>query len=188
MRFAFAVTVLAALAIPVRADDAAPGAAAAAAEPEPAPEEDAEPVIDTSRGEKGTFGVGVILGEPTGISAKLYMADDQAIQAAIGFAFLGGGLHAHADYVFHPYILQAREQFVLPVYIGPGVRFIQYRSGRDESHFGIGLRAVGGILFDFKTVPLDAFIEVAGVFEYEFEDGEGFGLALNAGAGARYYF
>ncbi|HEY0480959.1 MAG TPA: hypothetical protein VGD37_25765 [Kofleriaceae bacterium] len=138
--------------------------------------------------DKGTFGVGIILGEPTGITAKLYLKDDQAVQAAVGSAFIGGGLQIHADYVFHPWILQTRESFVLPVYVGPGVRLIDYTGGRDTSAFALGARGVAGLLFDFKTVPLDAFIEVAGVLEYEFRDGAGFGITLNAGAGVRYYF
>lgn len=139
-------------------------------------------------GNKGTFGIGLILGEPTGVSAKLYLQDDQAIQAAVGFAFVGGGVHAHADYVFHPVILQERDSFVLPVYVGPGVRMINYADGRDASYFALGARVVGGLLFDFKEIPLDAFVEVAGVVEFGFADDEGFGLALNAAAGARYYF
>jgi hypothetical protein len=148
--------------------------------------EDDEPI---DRGEdKGTFGIGIIVGEPTGICAKLYLKDDQAIQAAVGGAFVGGGFQVHADYVFHPYILQTRDSFVLATFIGPGVRFIQYTNGREASFVALGLRATGGLLFDFKKVPLDAFLEVAGVFEYAFEDGEGAGIALNAGAGVRYYF
>ena len=144
---------------------------------------------DSSRGtDKGTLGIGIILGEPTGITAKLYLKDDQAIQAALGSAFIGGGLQLHADYVFHPYILQTRPSFVLPVYFGPGVRLIDYSNGRDDSSFAIGARLVGGLLFDFKQVPLDAFVEVAGVLEYEFKDGRGGAIRLNAGAGVRYYF
>jgi|SRR6185369_6639285 len=144
---------------------------------------------DHARGaDKGTLGVGIILGEPTGITAKLYLKDDQAVQGAVGSAFVGGGLQLSADYVFHPYILQSRPSFVLPVYVGPGVRLIDYDNGRDSSSFAFGLRVVGGLLFDFKNVPLDAFVEVAGVLEYEFKDGKGAGLGLNAGAGVRYYF
>jgi len=139
--------------------------------------------------DKGTFGIGLIIGEPTGICGKLYLKDDQAIQAAVGGAFIGGGVQVSGDYVFHPYILQTRDSFVLATYVGPGVRFIQYSTGRGDASFvALGLRATGGLLFDFKTVPLDAFLEVAGVFEYAFEDGEGAGIALNAGAGVRYYF
>jgi len=139
--------------------------------------------------DKGTFGIGIILGEPTGISARLYLSDDTAVQAAVGFAFIGDGLHAHADYVIHPLILQTRDSFVLPVYVGPGVRIINYERGRDNHVFTLGIRAVGGLLFDFKTVPLDAFVEIAGVIEFGFADDDGgFGLSFNAAAGARYYF
>ncbi len=137
--------------------------------------------------EKGTLGVGIILGEPTGISARLYLKDDQAIQAAVGASFVANGIQADGDYVFHPVILQDRDTFVLPLYVGPGLRFIEYSGGSNgASHFAAGLRAVGGMLFDFKTVPLDAFIEVAGIFEYDFKTGVGAGL--NLGAGVRYYF
>jgi len=141
-----------------------------------------------TRADKGTLGIGIILGEPTGVSVKLYLKDDQAIQGAAGFAFVGGGLHVHADYVFHPWILQAKESFVLPFYFGPGVRVIDYRQGGGGAdYFAIGLRVVAGLLFDFKTVPLDAFVEVGGVGEYRFK-GHGFAPALNAAAGVRYYF
>ena len=167
MRSAVAIAVLAALATPALAG-----------------EDD-----ESTRGvDKGTLGVGLILGEPTGISAKLYLKDDQAIQAAVGFAFLGGGLQVHGDYVFHPFILQERASFVLPFYVGPGVRLISYDDGRDERSFAVGLRAVAGMVFDFKEIPLDVFVEVAGVAEYWFKDGEGFNPALNAAAGARFYF
>lgn len=137
--------------------------------------------------EKGTLGVGLIIGEPTGISAKLYIEDDKAIQAAAGSAFIGGGLQLHADFLLHPWILQDRDSFVLPVYVGPGLRFIQYTGGRaGEDHFAVGVRGAVGMLFEFKEVPLDVFVEVAGVIEYDFD--EGWGPALNAGAGVRYYF
>ena len=167
MRYAPAVALLAAFATPAFADDE--GSATE-------PVEDLS-ASDSTRADKGAFGVGIILGEPTGVSAKLYLADDHAIQGALGFGFVGGGLHVHADYVIHPLILQAREQFVLLVYVGAGVRVIDYRNGRDDDSIALGLRIVGGILFDFKQIPLDAFVEVAGVLEDEFQE--------DAGAGSR---
>src|SRR5215470_6834458 len=162
MRLPFALTAVLAIAAPARAD-----------------------TDDTGRGaDKGTLGVGIILGEPTGITAKLYLQDDRAVQAAVGSAFIGGGLQLHGDYVFHPYILQSRDSFVLPVYVGPGVRLIDYTSGRNDasgastSAFALGARGVAGLLFDFKAVPLDAFVEAAAVLEYEFRSGAGFALRL----------
>ena len=168
MRFALALAIVIGIAAPARAQSF-PG--------------------EGPRGtDKGTFGVGIIVGEPVGITAKLYLSDDRAIQAAVGSAFIGGGLQLHGDYLFHPYILQSRDSFVLPVYVGPGVRLIDYNDGRDSSAFALGVRGVVGLLFDFKTVPLDAFFEIAPVLEYKFSSGAGFQLSLNVGAGIRYYF
>ncbi len=137
--------------------------------------------------DKGTIGVGIILGEPTGICGKLSLKDDQAVQVAVGSAFIGGGFQAHADYVFHPWIIQDKESFVLPLYLGPGVRFIDYTNSSGD-HGALGLRGVFGMLFDFKNVPLDAFLEVAVIGEYDFGKGRGWGAGFNFGAGVRYYF
>ncbi len=143
--------------------------------------------------EKGSLVLGLIIGEPTGVSGKLYLQDDRAVQGALGFTFVTGGFHAHADYVFHPWILEERDAFTLPAYVGPGVRFLQHQAGRGASDdFRVGARAVAGLLFDFKEIPLDVFVEVAGILEYRFgsddADVNGAGLALNGGLGARYYF
>jgi len=169
MRIALALLVLGFSAVPAHADDDTPKG------------EKGRP------GEKGTLGVGIIVGEPTGICAKIYTRDDRAIQLAVGEAFISQGFQFDTDYVFHPWILQDRDSFVLPAYIGPGIRVVDYAGGNNApSHFAAGLRAVVGLVFDFKNVPLDAFIEVAGVLEYDFSKGAGVGL--NLGAGVRYYF
>jgi hypothetical protein len=146
--------------------------------------------------EKGTFGIGLIIGEPTGISAKLYLSDDTAVAGAVGSAVVGGGLHAHADFLWHPWILtgtEAESKFIMPAYIGVGGRVLSHDRGRDgDDDFHFGGRGVIGIAFDFKTIPLDVFVELAGIAEWKLGGGDsdhkGFGLTLNAGAGARYYF
>jgi hypothetical protein len=142
------------------------------------------------RQDKGAFGVGIVLGEPTGICAKLYIADDRAIAASVGSAFVAGGFQATADYLFHPIILQKRDAYVVPFYVGPGLRVIDYRNDGTNGHYGaLGVRGVAGILFDFKNgVPIDAFMEAAIVVEHGLSSGHGFAPELNAGAGVRYYF
>lgn len=150
------------------------------------------PAGETTRAggvEKGAIGVGLIIGLPTGIAAKLYLEDDRAIQAAVGINFVSGGVHIQSDFVLHPYILQDKEEFTMPVYGGVGARLVQYREGRDgDNYLSLGARAVVGMLFDFKNIPLDVFLEIAPVIEYGFADDVGFELALDVGGGARYYF
>src|ERR1041385_3729604 len=153
MRMTLALLLVASIATLARADEPSPteasSSAPAAAEGHPA--------------DKGTLGIGIVVGEPTGITAKLYLKDDQAVQAAVGPSFFGGGIELHGEYVWHPWILQDRDSFVLPVYLGPGLRFIDYYGGRGgTSTFATGARGVIGMLFDFKEVPLDVFVEAAG--------------------------
>jgi hypothetical protein len=136
--------------------------------------------------DKGTFGIGLVLGEPTGITAKLYLDDDTAIQGAVGINFYGSGVQANAEYLWHPWIVQDRDLLVMPIYLGPGLRAVDYGGRGVDSHFAMGLRAVVGLLFDFKEQPLDAFVELGGVVEYDFTNG--WGPGLNIGAGVRYYF
>ena len=139
--------------------------------------------------EKGTFGVGLILGEPTGVSAKLYLSDNTAIDAAAGGAILGGGIHAHANYLWHPWVLEDRDNFVLPAYIGGGLRLLNHRAGT-EGDFHIGVRAVIGMLFDFKEIPLDVFVELAPVLDFPLtgDDHNTVEFDINLGLGVRYYF
>lgn len=142
--------------------------------------------------EKGIFGIGLIVGEPSGVSAKYYLSNDTALQAGLGAGLIDVGFHVHTDFVWHPVILDSQETFVLPLYVGPGLRFLVEDSGRgDAAVYHAGVRAVGGVVFDFRTIPIDVFVEVAPIFEYNFSDNDadaGFGVAVNAAAGVRYFF
>ena len=144
---------------------------------------------------KGVFGLGAILGEPTGISAKLYLNDDTAIAVALGHAFAGRGLQVHGDFLWHPWILSASDpsrSFVLPAYVGVGARILRHDRTQDrpnDTH--LGARLVVGVMFDFVRLPIDVFAEIAGVLDYRTRGGDdhnGIALDVNGGAGVRYYF
>lgn len=142
--------------------------------------------------EKGLFGVGLIVGEPSGVSVKYYLSDDTAVDGAAGVGLIDTGFHVHGDFLWHPWVLESQDTFVLPMYLGPGLRFLLSEAARgqdDVMHFGV--RGVVGALFDFRKIPLDVFLEVAPILEYKLSDNDdesGFGVAINAAAGVRYYF
>jgi hypothetical protein len=144
----------------------------------------------TARAEdKGVFGIGLIVGEPTGVCGKYYLGNDTAIDGAAGAAFLGRGVQVHSDFLWHPWVLDSKESFALPVYLGAGLRILNHdASGEDEDHVRIGLRIPAGIVFDFTKIPLDVFAEVALVGDYHTAGDASFGIDFNGGAGARYYF
>jgi hypothetical protein len=145
-------------------------------------------------GEKGVFGAGLTIGEPTGVCAKLYLGGDSdvALQGAAGFALATGGLHLHADLIWHPWILTSEDKFVLPAFLGIGVRLLNHTRDDAENDIHLGIRGVLGILFDFRYAPLDVFAEFAVVPEFRSGGGDrdhkGYAIAINAAAGVRYYF
>jgi hypothetical protein len=136
----------------------------------------------------GSFGLGIIIGSPTGLSGKVYLDRQNAIDFALGAAFVGGrGLHAHVDYLWHPVMLADDAAFFLPLYFGVGARVLDHGRGRDDDDdTHLGVRVPLGILFDFKRVPMDVFAEIALVVDV-INDHDDL-IDLNAGIGARYYF
>lgn len=148
----------------------------------------------SARAEGGPFGLGLIVGSPTGLSLKYYLGESgQAIDGAVGLTFVGAsGIHVHADYLWHPWMVTSDPSFNLPLHIGVGARVLDHDRGREAAdNFHVGIRGPVGITFDFTEIPLDVFLELALVLDFhsdEGEDGDNLSLDLNAGVGVRYYF
>jgi len=135
----------------------------------------------------GPFGLGLILGSPTGIAGKLYFNKQNALDFAVGEAFLNQrGFDVHVDYLWHPVMLTQDEAFFLPLYIGVGGRLLEHERHTDTAGH-LGVRAPIGILFDFKRVPIDVFLEVAVVLDI-IRPSEDDVVDVNAALGVRYYF
>jgi hypothetical protein len=61
--------------------------------------------INSSAQDSG-IGLGIILGEPTGVSFKSWVGRRQAFDVAVAWSFEGeGAIHIHADYLFHNFRL-----------------------------------------------------------------------------------
>lgn len=142
-----------------------------------------------------TFGLGLELGAPTGLTGKYFLAADRALDFGIGevFGYFNRtGLHIYGDYLFHPTSLAANETFELPLYIGIGARFWDFRDDGPvvaDNAFAIGVRVPVGISFDFNNVPLDIFLQVVPVLDFF----SGYAahsvyLDLDASIGIRYWF
>lgn len=129
--------------------------------------------------EKG-FGLGIILGEPTGVSMKGWLSSTTALDAGLAWSFAREtSFHFHVDYLIHDYnVFTTREK--IPLYYGIGGRI---KAGR--SHDGrLGIRMVGGVAYVFPKVPIDVFLEVAPILDLS----PSTDFYLNAGLGARFYF
>lgn len=125
------------------------------------------------------FGLGIILGEPTGISFKHWTGHNTALAGAAAWAFgRQNAFHLHLDYIFHNFRLIKAERHTIPFYYGIGLRF------KDERKDRLGVRFPLGIIYMFDNAPIDIFLEIVPIFDFVPRTE----LSINAGIGARYYF
>lgn len=136
------------------------------------------------------FGLGLMLGAPTGLSGKYFLSSDNALDFGIGgIRYYRGrdGLHLHLDYLWHPVSLVSVPEFELPLYFGVGGRIFDFEDDNDDA-FAFGVRAPIGIAFDLTNVPLDIFFELALVIDFFSGYRDDLGVDLNGAIGVRYYF
>lgn len=124
-------------------------------------------------------GLGVIAGEPTGISAKLWVSSRNAVDAGLAWSFRSPGFfHLHADYLWHfPDAIAAKERIV--PYAGIGGRL-----GIPKSEGILGVRFPVGVAWWPRSIPLDVFLEFAPVLDLV----PASELTAHGGVGARYWF
>lgn len=149
-------------------------AALAALSIAPRPAGAAEPTPHGSR-----TGLGLILGEPTGLSLKQGLGGAIAVDLAVGWSFRGGGaLDVHADGLVHPFQLLREGQGRLVAYFGLGPRIVARHDVAFAARIPVGLSA----LFDRSS--LEFFVElVPELVLYPGTD-----VILEGGIGLRIYF
>jgi hypothetical protein len=138
------------------------------------------------------FGLGIMLGAPSGLSGKYFLDGGKtALAMGIGSSYdhrYGDyyGTHAHLDVIWHPVLLAKNPSFSLPLYLGAGVRMHDHDYyDRYDDHTHIGLRIPFGIAFDLRKAPLDIFLEFVPTFDFaDRHDGS----YITGAAGIRYFF
>lgn len=129
--------------------------------------------------EKNDFGLGIILGSPTGFSTKLWLSRSSAFDGALAWSFSGKGrFQIHGDYLWHNFKLIKVEDGSLPLYYGLGFRV----NFGDEVEAGV--RFPIGLEYIFPRAPFDVFIEVVPILRVidktDFE--------IDGAIGARFFF
>ena len=128
------------------------------------------------------YGIGIILGEPSGLSGKYWLNNTNALDFGLGFSFTSfnnSRLQLSCDYLWNNYnLLKTSEKLV--IYYGPGAKLLT--GGNNDAKLGV--RGVAGIGWFIKDAPIDIFFEVAPVVYLI----PGTILKIDGGIGARYYF
>lgn len=125
------------------------------------------------------LGLGVVFGEPTGLSAKMWTSQRTAVDAAVAWSFVGTGwLHIHTDFLIHNFDVINVSEGSLPLYFGVGAYMGL------SSDIAFGARIPFGIAYHFEGAPVEIFAELV----------PGLGLLpeiqfyVGGGIGIRYYF
>ncbi len=130
---------------------------------------------------QGKFGLGIMAGEPSGLSMKYKISGDNAIDGALGWSFAKyGALHIHADYLQNV----ARLSREVPFYLGVGGRIKTNNTNKGENDSRFGIRVPVGIVYEPSTVPIDVFVEVVPLLDLTPSSD----FSMNAAVGIRYYF
>ncbi len=132
------------------------------------------------------FGMGIIIGDPTGLSVKLWTGNNTALDGAVAWSFIGRHsdnnhnqvLHVHADYLYHNFNLFKIEKGRLPLYYGVGGRI------KFEEESRVGIRIPVGLEYIFEGNYVDMFLEVVPLFDLTPKTEFWF----NGAIGIRYFF
>lgn len=125
------------------------------------------------------FGLGIILGEPTGISGKLWTGYGKAIDGAVAWSFDDeNAVYLHGDFLFHKFYQYKEWRHRLLPYYGIGGRL------KFEDKTKVGIRIPLGMNYLLVNSPLDFFIEVVPLLDLA----PSTEFSLDGAIGIRYFF
>lgn len=135
-------------------------------------------VVSFSPG-KGTTGLGLIAGNPSGISFKYFTSTTTALDAAAAWSFTDEWVTIHSDYLWHSFGDIEVDKGQLPWYYGLGA----WAAFGDEDVY-IGGRVPIGIEYMFANNDIDLFLETAATLSVIPETDFG----IDGAIGVRFFF
>lgn len=141
--------------------------------------------VATAAPDIGALGAGLMVGEPSGLSFKLFVDGRHAFDGGLSFSLKDETFHGHADYLLH---FSAHggslEGGKWVPYVGVGAKLQFLDQDRKHSNDGLAARIPLGVVFHPRTYPLDFFVELIPGMTILPETDPEFGGAL----GGRFYF
>jgi len=124
-------------------------------------------------------GMGLIIGEPTGFSGKIWLKEKFAVDAAAGWSVgKNGATYLHIDSLWHNRDFFQVSRGAMLLYYGVGGRFLV----KNSSVFGV--RIPIGLSYEFDRAPIDVFVEAAPIMNLV----PSTTLDLSLAFGIRYFF
>ncbi|MDP2360096.1 MAG: DUF3996 domain-containing protein [bacterium] len=140
------------------------------------------------------LGVGVMIGEPTGLNAKLWLDKTHALDFGLAWSLSEHqDMHVHADYLFHNNNVFANSgaSGLLSLFYGIGGRMRIHDDNNDHNGNDndrdknrVGVRIPVGIDWVLPRAPVDFFMELAPVVDLMPDTH----LDVEGGIGVRFWF
>lgn len=127
------------------------------------------------------FGLGIMVGQPTGISGKNWISSSNAFDFGFGWAFVpkNSRINVHVTYLWHNFnVINSTERF--PLYFGIGGRL----KSHEVADTKIGVRFAIGLAWLPRSAPFDIFLEAAPTLNLT----PSTSFEVDAALGARYFF
>lgn len=127
-------------------------------------------------------GVGFIVGEPTGLDAKFFLNNENALEFGLAWSLSGHNeMHLQGDYLWHRYdLIELNNGDEMPLFFGVGARWVSV----DEHDDVFGIRFPVGLAYMFTNYPFDIFAEIVPILDLT-PDSD---FDLEGAIGARFWF
>jgi hypothetical protein len=117
---------------------------------------------ETTHAQNSNLGVGAVINNPTGLSAKYWVSDDIAVDAAFSFSLADNFSEAylHSDVLKHTDTINSE---ALELYYGMGLRLLW---GDIYNDLNAGLRWPLGTEYSFADTNVKGFFELAPTLDF----------------------
>lgn len=146
-------------------------------------------LVGPAKAAGGDFGLGIIVGEPTGFVGKYYLSNRNAIDGAVGWSLEKDNyMHLHGDYLFHNWDLIDVDEGSMAFYFGIGGRIVLVDDDDDRHDYDpedhIGVRFPLGLNYLFENRIFDIFAEIVPIMDVAPDTD----FDIEGALGARFYF
>jgi hypothetical protein len=130
----------------------------------------------------GPFGLGIVLVDPTGLSANYYYEKQNSVSAALGWS--SKHLRLNVDHLWYRRDIIVIDRTPIDLYYGVGGRFYSHEKRNGDNESEIGVRFPIGVAYIFRKIPIQLFGELGPALIIVDDSA----FIVDVSLGIRYYF
>jgi hypothetical protein len=141
-----------------------------------------------------TIGVGVVLGEPTGLTLDVKTSHWSSLELDVGLGTFDDGDfdddYVHMEFLVRPFWLTHTRSLAIPFYLGVGAFYLEHGRDPDGEDGHLGARFPLGLAFEFRP-PVQIFFELGlrlHLVDIDHDDRHDHDLDVGGAIGFRVYF